>query len=193
MVVPVEITEPVAKKLRVGTYPEYCVNNAKPLLLGYYRFGSLMVRCLNFSDMQGKILPHIIDVIENAHDVLSAQVESVETITGEDAAFAPARGAIQVHAERVELGASDASRLLVKQATSVAPEEAKGLQGKVVLRTIIGTDGGVEDVRLVSSTDPSLALSAFKSVSQRQYKPYRVNGVPAPIETTVDIDFAHKE
>jgi hypothetical protein len=193
MIVPAEIAEAVAKKLRMGTYPEYCVNNAKPILLGYYRFGSVMVKCVNFSNMQGKSLPREISIIEDSHEVLSAKVESVEKITRTDAAFTPARKAIQVHAKTVELNPSVASRLLVKQVAPTAPNNAKGLQGKVVFTTVIGPDGGVEDVRLVSSPDPSLALSAFKSVSQRQYKPYRVNGFPAPIETTVDVDFAQKD
>ena len=192
MIVPAEITEPVAKELQFGTYPEYCVNKAKPILLGYYRFGSLMVRCVDFSDMQGKSLPREIDIIENSHVVLTGKVDSVEAVSETDVAFTPAKDASPVHSEPVELTPSAASRLLVKQVPPVAPDNAKGLQGKVVLKTIIGPDGGVEDVRLISSTEPSLALSAFKSVSHRQYKPYRVNDSPAPVETTMDIDFPTK-
>ena len=193
MVVPAEITEPVAKKLMFATYPEYCVNNARPLLLGYYRLANQTVKCLNFTDLQGKTLPRLMFITENLHTVLSAKLESVEAISEADAAFTPASDAIPVHAETVELSPSVASRLLVRQVPLTPPADAKVLQGKVVLKTIIGPDGGVEDVRLISSTDPSLTLPAFRSVSQRQYKPYRVNGAPAPIETTVDVNFPHKE
>jgi hypothetical protein len=192
MVVPAEITEPVARKLRMGTYPEYCVNNVKPLLLGYYRFGNLLMKCLNFSEMQGKTLPREIYILDNSHEVLRARVESVETVTKIDSAFTPAKAAIPMNAETVELNPSVASRFLVKQASTAALEDVKGLQGRVILKTLIGPDGGIEDVRLISSTDPLLALPAFRAVSQREYKPYPVNGIPTAIETTVSIDFPIK-
>jgi hypothetical protein len=193
MVVPAEITEPVAKKLSMGTYPEYCVNNARPLLLGYYRFGNLMVRCVNFAQMQGKSLPREVDIVERSHEALIAKVESFETITETDTAFTPAKDAALVHDGAIELSPSVASRFLVKQASPLAPEGAKELRGKVVLKAIIGPDGGVEDVRLISSTDPSLAFPAFRSIAERQYKPYPVDGIPTAIEMTVNVDFPLKD
>ena len=186
MIVPSEITEVAAKKLLFGTYPEYCINKVKPILLGYYQFGIIMVRCVNFVQFQGKSLPRELGLIEGSRELLSAKVESAETISGTDPAFIPAKDAIPVHADRIELSPAVASGLLEN---GTAPSKRKnGAQGNVILKTTIGPDGRVQDVRLVSAPSPSLALSAFGTLKDWKFKPYLVDGMPSVIETMVHLD-----
>jgi TonB family protein len=192
MVVPASVTASAAKTLPFGLYPEYCVNNALPILLGYYSFRSVLVKCLNTIKMQGKSMPRELLISDGSNEILEAQVDPFDLLSPNDSALTPPNDARQVDPKRVEVGDSIESRLLIRKIQPVYPDDAKAahVQGKVVLKALIGSDGGVRDLRLVSAPSPSLALSAFRSVSQWQYEPYQVTGQPAAVETTVEVDFS---
>jgi TonB family protein len=66
-----------------------------------------------------------------------------------------------------------------------AAKKAK-IQGKVVLDAVIGTDGNVENLRVISGP-PELQQSALDAVRQWTYKPYLLNGDPVEVETTINI------
>ena len=191
MVVPSEVTAPVARTLPFGLYPEYCVNKARPLLLGFYRFGTIMVRCVIFTQMQGKSMPREVYIIEGSREILSAKVEPVDALNPADPALIPPDKAILVKVERSGISSDAESKLLVKKVAPAYPEDAKSarIHGKVVLQTTIGPDGRVEDVRLVSAPSPSLALSAFHAVSQWEYKPHHDGGEAVTVESTVEVEF----
>jgi len=191
MVVPAEISEKALKTLPFGTYPEYCVNKSLPILLGYYRFGTVLVKCLNTVHTQGKAMPREILMIDQSREILESNADPVDMIAATDPALMPPTDATQINSEVAQIDTATAQKLLEKKVTLEYPEDAKGahVQGKVILRALIGSDGTVQDVRLVSTPAASLALSAFHSVSQWHYAPYRVNGKPTVVETTVEVDF----
>ena len=62
------------------------------------------------------------------------------------------------------------------------------IQGVVVLTAIIDKDGNIQNLRLVSG-HPILAPAAIDAVKQWRYKPFRLNGQPVEIETTVTVTF----
>jgi TonB family protein len=68
---------------------------------------------------------------------------------------------------------------------------AKKIEGAVVIDTTIGKDGGIENLRVVKSPDPSLAESALKAVRTWRYHPYLLNGEPVEVETTVNVIYSH--
>lgn len=195
MVVPSEIKEQDARTMPFGIYPEYCVNRVKPILLGYYFFGSLLTKSVNFIEMQGKSMPREIYIIAGSKEVFSAKIEPVQMIDRTDPALTPPSDAVAVNPDKVQISPEAGSALVVRKVAPTYPESARIAhdQAKVILRTTIGTDGGVRDVRLVSTQAPSLALPAFQSVSQWKFKPYRINGEPVAAETTVEVDFSPKE
>ncbi len=192
MVVPSQVTESVARTLPFGTYPEYCVNKALPLLLGYSVFGGLQVRCVTFTKMQGKSMPRQIYIINGSQQILSARAEPVTPLDATDPALTPPDDATPVTLEKRQISPDKESRLLEKKVAPIYPADAKSehIEGKVVLETTVGPDGGVEDVRLVSAPSTSLALAAFESVSQWEYKPYRVNGKAVTVKSKVEVDFS---
>jgi TonB family protein len=193
VVVPTEGTDAASKSLPFGKYPEYCVNRMKPLLLGIYRFGSILIRCNNIVQMQGKSIPREVSIVDGDHQALYAKVEPFDTaLSPTDPALTPPADAISVKVEKSDISFNDASKLLIKKVAPVYPQDAKSAktQGKVILRTTIGPDGSVRDAELVSAPSPSLALSAFHAVSQWQYKPYSLGGQAATVETTVEVDFS---
>ncbi len=62
------------------------------------------------------------------------------------------------------------------------------IQGTVVLRAIIGTDGRVQQLSAISGP-PMLQNSAVDAVRQWEYKPYLLNGEPVKVETTITVNF----
>ncbi len=66
--------------------------------------------------------------------------------------------------------------------------KAKGMQGAVVLDTLIGKTGTVQEVRVLSGP-AVLASAALDAVRQWTYKPYVLNGQPAQVRTTVTVNF----
>jgi protein TonB len=66
------------------------------------------------------------------------------------------------------------------------------IQGHVLLAVIIGTNGSVQEVKLVSG-HPLLAAAAMDAVKQWTYKPLLLNGQPVEVETTVDVNFTLME
>jgi TonB family protein len=73
----------------------------------------------------------------------------------------------------------------------VYPAEAKaqGIQGAVVLRAVIGTDGAVQNLTVVSGNS-LLVAAALDAVRQWTYKPYLLNGEAVAVRTTVTVNFA---
>ena len=70
------------------------------------------------------------------------------------------------------------------------PREAEkaSLQGLVTLNVVIGPDGVVKDLRPLSGPDV-LARAAMDAVKWWRFQPYEVEGKPATVETTIEVEF----
>jgi TonB family protein len=90
--------------------------------------------------------------------------------------------------KQLSISSEKMSHNLLFKAMPVYPPEAKKakIQGKVVLDAVIGTDGNVESLRVVSGPQ-ELQQSALDAVRQWTYKPYLLNGNPVEVKTTVNI------
>ena len=62
------------------------------------------------------------------------------------------------------------------------------LSGTVRIHAIIGVDGRVREVRVLSGS-PILAKAAEAAVWQWIYEPTRLNGEPVEVETFVTVNF----
>jgi protein TonB len=62
------------------------------------------------------------------------------------------------------------------------------IQGLVILQAVIGKDGTIQNLRVVSG-NPMLAQAALEAVKQWRYKPYYLNGEPVEVDTTININF----
>lgn len=70
------------------------------------------------------------------------------------------------------------------------PEAAReqNVQGVVVLEVHMGTDGGVQDVQVVSGSR-LLTQPAIDAVKQWKFKPQVVNGIPVEMQTRITLNF----
>lgn len=62
------------------------------------------------------------------------------------------------------------------------------VQGTVVLHALIGKDGSIQELEVVSG-HPMLVQAALDAVKQWRYKPYFYNGEPAVVETNINVNF----
>jgi TonB family protein len=92
--------------------------------------------------------------------------------------------------ERTRLEAKAMAGLLVNRVSPVYPPLARQarIQGTVVLHVIVGADGSITDLTLVSG-HPMLAPAAIAAVRQWKYQPYMLNGKAAEVETQVVVNF----
>jgi uncharacterized protein len=94
-------------------------------------------------------------------------------------------------AQRVPLPEGISQGFLVDRVMPVYPALARTarIQGAVVLTALIGKDGAVQELELVSG-HPMLVPAAMEAVKQWRYKPYVLNGEPVLVQTTINVNFA---
>jgi len=92
--------------------------------------------------------------------------------------------------KRIRVGGQVMGAKLVHQVPPKYPQEAKkaGIQGTVRLDVLIGSDGSVIDMKVLSG-DQTLTKAAMKAVSKWRYKPTLLRGAPVEVLTEVDINF----
>jgi TonB family protein len=80
---------------------------------------------------------------------------------------------------------------IVSRVNPVYPKAAKDarVQGSVLLKAIIGKDGTIHSLHLISGPE-ELAPSALDAVRQWVYKPYLLNGQPTEVETTITVNYS---
>jgi TonB family protein len=92
---------------------------------------------------------------------------------------------------QLSVSADVMARNLLNKVIPVYPAEAKKakIQGTVVLDALIGRDGHIENLRVVSGPS-QLQQSALDAVRFWTYKPFLLNGDPVQVKTTVNVNFA---
>ena len=92
--------------------------------------------------------------------------------------------------KRIRIASRVAEANLIHDVPPQYPPEAgrERIEGTVVLMAVIGKDGSVQDVQVVSGL-PLLAQAAIDAVKQWRYKPYLLNGEPVEIDSRITINF----
>ena len=83
---------------------------------------------------------------------------------------------------------------LIRKVEPEYPERAKRkhVEGLVVLKALVGTDGTIKDVKVVSG-DPLLVDAVSKAVRGWLFKPYAPEGKPIEFETQITVNFSLSE
>jgi len=79
---------------------------------------------------------------------------------------------------------------LIRRVQPVYPPLARNarIQGAVLLAAVIGKDGTMQNLKLISGP-PMLVPAALEAVSQWRYRPYILNGEPVEVETQITVNF----
>ena len=124
--------------------------------------------------------------LASAREAVYAQLRSAVTTSGVAGSPAVTEGSPQ--SIQVAQGVSEG--LLIHRVQPSYPQAAldSDVQGTVALQAVIGKDGLIKNLQLISG-HPLLAPSALAAVKQWRYKPYLLNGEPVEVRTLVTISF----
>jgi TonB family protein len=104
-------------------------------------------------------------------------------LKSEQAAAAAEKPQAEVPAEVME-------KLLIHRVEPLYPAEARraNLQGVIALDIVVGRDGSVVSMHALNGPD-ALVRAAMDALRWWKFEPYRLNGEPAVVETTVAVEF----
>jgi protein TonB len=66
--------------------------------------------------------------------------------------------------------------------------KAAGVQGTVVVEAVISRQGTIERLHVVSGP-AMLQNAALDAIREARYRPYRLNGEPTDVQTTITVIF----
>lgn len=91
---------------------------------------------------------------------------------------------------QTQVAAEVMQKLLVHRVAPVYPAEARKqkLQGIIAVNIVVGRDGSVLSMRALNGPDV-LAQAAMDALRWWKFEPYRINGEPAIVETTLAVEF----
>lgn len=91
---------------------------------------------------------------------------------------------------QAQVSAEVMQKLLVHRVEPTYPAEARkeNLQGIIALDVVVGRDGSVVKMHALNGPEV-LARAAMDAMRWWKFEPYRVNGEPAVVETTVAVEF----
>jgi TonB family protein len=93
--------------------------------------------------------------------------------------------------QQLRIGGEAEEAKLIHKVQPVYPRAAKaaGVQGKVLLDTVISADGVPQEIRVISSPSDDLTRSALDAVRQWRYSPTLLNGQPVEVVTEVVVNY----
>lgn len=176
-----------------GWFPTYCFDPHLPALRVSYSLGNTTTEFDQIVKWRDRYLPRQVVIMKGARKLLSAKLETVTTLSPDDPALTPdpeTNNATTPAA--VNTSAAVAQGFILTKTAPVYPDVAKqaGISGTVVLQALIGRDGEIHDLQVISAPSPSLAASAQAAVAQWRYRPYLLNGVPVEVITTISVIFS---
>ena len=92
--------------------------------------------------------------------------------------------------KRIRVAQGVAQGRLIRMVTPVYPDSAmqKRIVGRVILQAVIGKDGRIKDLRIVSGPS-ELAQPVFDAVQMWEYRPYLLEGEPVEVETQITVNY----
>lgn len=190
-----------AHALPLGLFTTFCLDKGKTSLRVSYNFGTQLILRKKIGVFQGKFVALDVSVMES--DVVSstATVTDLKSATLTEADFAVTPEMRRLNTNVVTLIEGPQSNIgLVKGKAIFSPMPpmpaqniALQIYGNVVLKALIGTDGRVHDIHVVSTPDARLAIAAIAVVRQWKYQPATLNGTPVAVDDTISIPFQKHE
>jgi len=193
MVIPLMPQHGQIQIVPLGLFPTYCFDPRLPALRVNYSFGTVTTEFNHIVQVQNRYLSREVLFFEGRRKILSAQVDTITNLSPSDPALTPPVAAAVAKVDTsVQIASGVMQGMLLVKQTPIYPQDAKDarVSGTVVLRALIGMDGSIHDLRVVSAPWPSLAASALSAVSHWKYRPYLLNGEPVDVETTVNVIYS---
>jgi TonB family protein len=174
-----------------GLFPMYCMDPGESSLRLTYNFGNQVI----VRNKMGKFLEKIVSTEVTANTggktSASAKVTALQTMPLTAADFVPGSDLEKLGEGPTQVAAGVMAGYKIKGPNPVYPAAAKQnhVSGTVVMRAMIGRDGLIHRLKLVSYPDGDLAISALAAVRLWAYKPYMLNGETTEVDTPITVHY----
>jgi hypothetical protein len=152
----------------IGLFPTYCLDEADiHLRVAYFFGGNISVVYNGIGRFLESDVPTHLTIFLGTRKIVQLDVTELSTMPKVDTSlFATPSAAEKVPDVPESVAGGLAAGHILKKAPPVYPESAKRnhIAGSVVLRAFIGRDGRIRDLRIVSTPDVDLAISAVLAV-----------------------------
>ncbi len=175
----------------LGLFPTYCFEPGKDDLRLSFEFGNQTIVRNRIGTFQNRAVGTQVSVLSGTGPVATSEVVKLETFTpsGDELAASGEIGELRLSPVKVSSGAIAGKAISQPQPVYPATARANRVTGTVVLHAIIGTDGHVHSLRIISAPDPDLAISAIAAVRNWTYSAYTLMGAPVDVETTINVNY----
>lgn len=175
----------------LGLFPTFCLDPGKNSLRITTEPGSIEFLRNRVGTFQKRLVSTEVSGNVDGVQVASAHVSSLATSTLSDADFTPDATMKAVSRKSASISGGEMAGMILEKVQPVYPAQAKQdhVSGTVVLHALIGRDGGVHSLHIISTPDSDLAIAAIAAVRKWRYKPFLVNGLPTEVDTTVTVNF----
>jgi TonB family protein len=134
-----------------------------------------------------KLFPSFLSYVENGKPLVEVHVTEIRTTDPlPSSAFEPPPGSVSKPGCR-----NPTPGRLVKRVPPAYPpaERLSHVEGTVWIYALLGADGVLHNVRIVSGVDPGLNKASLDAVQQWHYEPYTCSGTPVDIETVLSVNY----
>ena len=175
----------------LGLFPTYCLEHDGASLRVTYDFGSLAVTRNKVGKFGEKMVPLESSANENSKVVATAKTVALQTVPLTAADFVPGDDLKKAGDGPAKLASGVIAGSKLGGPNPIYPQSAKErhISGTVVMHAIIGRDGRIHRLTLISYPDGDLAISALNAVRQWTYKPYLLLGEPTEVDTTITVNY----
>jgi Gram-negative bacterial TonB protein C-terminal len=155
--------------------------------------GAVGIDAIEFSDFSSegaKLFPGLIRFLKGKNTVLEFRVAKLGGLQGvSDSEFVPPKDARRFPACNGKDAIAPKLLQMVKPAYPSMAKEAYS-QGPVIAFAVIGTDGLLHHIQLVSSPGISFVRPALDALQYWRYSPLTCGGQPMNTDITVEVNFA---
>lgn len=177
--------------LPLGLFPTYCFDPGLDVLRASFDFGQQLVVRNAIGSFQNKKVATKVAVMLGQVQVANSEIVGLEALTSPIDVSTDDIGLAERDLGTVKVSSGVVAGMALSQPAPIYPEPAKRnhISGTVVLHAVIGTDGHIHSLKVISAPDPDLAISAIAAVRTWVYKPYLLLGVPTDVETTINVNY----
>jgi TonB family protein len=174
-----------------GLFPTYCLEHDGHSLRLAYDFDSLVITRNNMGKFAEKMVPLEATAASGGKTLVSLRVAALQTAVLTAADFVPGDDLKKVGDGTAKVSSAVIAGMKLSGTDAIYPRSAlaRGISGSVVMRAIVGQDGRIQRLTLMSYPDGDLAISALTAVRLWTYKPYILNGNSTEVDTTITVNY----
>ncbi|WP_263383671.1 energy transducer TonB [Granulicella arctica] len=176
----------------LGLFPTVCLDRDKTSLRLRIDSGTIVVTHNTIGTFQGKHVATNQTISLDNLPVIKAHIEKLNTEALTSSDFQAASELVRIEETTPSIAGSVIAGNNLKKVTPFYPARAKlnHVSGTVTLGALIGRDGRVHRLKIISTPDADLAIASLVAVRQWTYKPYVLNGQRVSVDTTIKVNFS---